>query len=291
MRNNTSFDFDLDDRCDAWGAANREAESPVSSRTGSRRLRHRALEKLVETSVIPRLLLAHHIATPLLPPARPDGPELESRVGELSEVVVQGDCDTVLAYISDLRRSAPLEVIFQDVLAPTARRLGELWNEDINDILDVTRGMALLQLIVHSFGADLSRETGEPSPDRRVLLVPIAGEQHTFGISLVSEHFRHQGWRVWSGPVQTQNETLGLVGKQWFDAVGLSASRLADPAALSDLIRELRRTSVNQRLIILVGGHAFDCSPGLVSAVGADGTGRDGREALVQISKKSEQQI
>lgn len=290
MRNNTSVEFDLDDRCDAGGARSETRPSPSRTPGKAVRRRQKALEILVATQVIPRLLVAHHVVSPLLPSVRANSAMLASRVGELSEVVVKADDGAAVAYIADLLKSATLEAIFQDLLAPTARRLGELWDEDINDFMDVTRGMAQLQLIVHTFGAELRCETGAPSPDRRALLVPVIGEQHTFGISLVSEHFRHQGWRVWSGLPQSRTETLELVSGQWFDAVGLSASRLADPASLSREIRELRQTSVNRRVAILVGGHAFDSSPELVSVVGADASGKDGQEALAHLTDSSQLQ-
>ena len=66
---------------------------------------------------------------------------LAERVGHFSELAVNRDAHESIAYFSALRaQGASIESLFQDLLAPTARRLGELWDEEINDFIDVTRG-------------------------------------------------------------------------------------------------------------------------------------------------------
>lgn len=288
MRNNTRIEFELGARCEAWGAGG-DVDPQV---TPPRRVKKASLrplnvlEQLVETQVIPRLLLAHHIAAS--PPAVADdtASRLAGRVGELSELVIAADAQAALAFVSALRdEGLSLETLFQDLLAPTARRLGELWNEDINDFMDVTRGMAQLQLIVNTFGNDLRNEVRAPSVDRRALLMPLYGEQHSFGISLIAEHFRRDGWRVWGGPSQTPDEIRELASEQWFEVIGLSSSNLPDPCHLTETIANLRRRSINRQVTILVGGKVFAERPELVRTVGADATGLDGRQALSHIQE------
>jgi len=174
-----------------------------------------------------------------------------------------------------------MEALFQDLLAPTARRLGVLWDEDINDFLDVTRGMGRLQQIVRTFSEAFDEEASKPASGKRVLLMPVPGEQHTFGLSLLREHFLREGCRVWCGPVESAKDMAVLVKRQWFDIVGLSASALETPGELSALIAKIRKVSTNRNVRIFVGGRAFDIQPGLVEAVGADATARDGREAVL----------
>lgn len=284
MRSSSLVEFELETRCEAWGAGQHGDRVPTLSRRGARkRKRLDTLEKLVETQVIPRLLLAHHVALETLPVAD-ETASFAGRVGELAELVIRADAKATFAFVSDLReQGVALEVLFQDLLAPTARRLGELWDEDINDFSDVTRGMSQLQLIVSTFGDDLRHEVRAPSVNRRALLMPLPGEQHTFGISLVAEHFRRDGWRVWAGPPQAHKEMLDVVAGHWFDVVGLSVSKLSDPPALMRVASELRRTSLNPEVAVLVGGKIFSERPELVTAVGADGTGLDGRQALSHV--------
>jgi methanogenic corrinoid protein MtbC1 len=282
VRNNTRIQFDLESRCEAWGSGGYVDADALPPRRRAKRAREPldVLDKLVETQVIPRLLLAHHVAGPIAP-AEESASTLARRVGELSELVIAADGSASVAFVSQLREQGlSIEALFQDLLAPTARRLGELWTEDINDFMDVTRGMSQLQLIVHAFGEDLRNEVRAPTADRRALLMPLLGEQHTFGISLVAEHFRREGWRVWGGPPQSHKEMTELASGQWFDVIGLSTSELADPAELAKDITKLRRKSLNPDTTVFVGGKIFSDRPELVTSVGADATALDGRQAV-----------
>lgn len=244
------------------------------------------LASIIENEVIPRLLLANRSELAIAPPASDQmAAKLAERIGELAELVINEDESVSIAYLETLRKEgASIEGLFQDLLAPTARRLGELWDEDINDFLDVTRGIGHLQQIVRAFSREFCEEIRRPLSNKRALLMPLPGEQHTLGISLLREHFLREGWRIWCGPCTSIDEVVTLVKSQWFDMVGLSASILKYPEKLANDIRLIRDASINTHIHIFVGGHAFDMQPGLTAAVGADATARDGRQAVLQAS-------
>lgn len=249
--------------------------------------KQKLLETIIERDVIPRLLLANRAELAIAPPMTDQmAAKLAERVGEFSELVVERDADDSVAFFQSLRDGgASLESLFQDLLAPTARRLGVLWEEDINDFLDVTRGIGHLQHIVRTFSEEFCSELRMPLSTKRTLLMPVPGEQHTFGLSLLREHFLREGWRVWCGPSDHMSDIVKLVTEQWFDMLGLSASVLKDPEQLAKDIRLLRKASVNRQIRIFVGGLAFDTTPDLVTAVGADATARDGRRAVIEAAK------
>lgn len=269
---------------EAWEVSQEQFETsawPRGDRNRKNKQQRHLLETLVESQVIPRLLLAHHVETPTAAPEDGSAEGLAGHVGELSELVVRDGSEAAISFIRNLRKNGgSLEALFQDLLAPTARRLGELWTEDINDFTDVTRGMSHLHVIVHTFSDDLMHEVKAPTDDRRALLIPLPSEQHTFGVSLVGEHFRRSNWRVWSGPPRSTNEIFQLVEGKWFDVIGLSASKLADPKSLARDIRKLRKTSLNKNAAVLVGGFVFSDQPKLAALVGADATANDGRQAI-----------
>jgi len=79
------------------------------------------------------------------------------------------------------------------------------------------------------------------------------------------------------------DEIVELVGGQWFDVIGLSASRLSDPAGIGSQIRATRQSSHNSDVRVIVGGQVFAHDPDLASAVGADAT--DARQAKLQVAK------
>lgn len=261
--------------------------------TGRLQEQHSLLAKLIENDVIPRLLLANRPELAIAsPPADEMAARLAQRVGEFSELVVKQDETAVIAYVDKLRdEGVSIESLFQDLLAPTARRLGELWTEDINDFFDVTRGIGQLQNIVRNFGQEFSEENKHPLSNRRALLMPLPGEQHTFGISLLREHLLREGWRVWCGPCQSFDEIAKLVHTQWFDTVGLSASAVGDPSLFAAEIARIRSASKNAGVRVMVGGYAFNTTPELVSAVGADATATDARQAINEILRPIPQRI
>lgn len=244
------------------------------------------LETLIQNRIVPRLLLGSRTTAE---PSAADMPALTpvtaEHVGEFAEIVVKRDLDAAVAYIEALRSAgATVEVLFQDLLAPTARRLGELWEEDINDFFDVTQGAGQLQQIVRQYSDAFHDEARQPVANRRALLMPLPGEQHMFGILMVGEHYRRAGWHVWGGPPRTIDEILDLVTHQWFDVVGLSVSRVDDPSGIAAVITRIRRRSLNRQVIVQIGGRAFAESPDLAGAVGADVTAIDGRQAVLQIA-------
>ncbi len=245
------------------------------------------LEKLIEGSVIPRLVLDHRRSLVGSARAAADATaaRLAASVDEFAELVVNRDAESSSAYIEAMRaQGITLEALFQDLLAPAARRLGVLWEEDINDFMDVSRGLAHLSHILHDYSSEFSAEARVPISNRRALLMPMPGEQHTFGISMVGEYFKRAGWRVWGGPPRNIDDILELVDGQWFDMVGLSISAVREPQKIASQISQTRKSSHNKNITVLIGGSTFLDQPDLVGALGADATASDGHQAVRQVS-------
>jgi MerR family transcriptional regulator, light-induced transcriptional regulator len=274
--------------CEAWTPSDQIEVYERVARNAKRATneRHSVLEKIIENQVIPRLLLSNAQQLDTSPATKLGPVNLVNKVDEFAEIVINRDAGASIAYFEALRdEGASLESLFQDLLAPAARRLGVLWDEDINDFLDVTRGFIHLHQIVREFSDDFKHEGRRPASNRRALLMPLPGEHHTFGVALIGEQFRREGWRVWGGPPQTIGEILELVDGQWFDIVGLSKSDLADPSRLEADIRAIRQASHNSNVKVLIGGRVFAESPELAVSLGADATAIDGRQAVVQVQK------
>jgi methanogenic corrinoid protein MtbC1 len=242
------------------------------------------LARAVADEVVPRLAAAQRAAaTAAAAPydaGTTAGPE---DVVALVALIVTSDVKTALAFVETLRaRGATLERLYLDLLAPAARRLGQLWAEDLCSFADVTVALARLQHVVRELSPAFVMNGRATDARRRIALLPVPGEQHSFGLLMVGEFFQRAGWDVWSDPVATDAELLALLEQEWFAVIGLSAGCDAQVARLPSLIRAIRRTSCNPEIGVMVGGRAFSENPSLAALVGADATAADGRQATLQ---------
>jgi MerR family transcriptional regulator, light-induced transcriptional regulator len=238
------------------------------------------LARAVESEIIPRLVRAHG-SSPA--PQRPNGPQVtDDDVRHLTDQVLHAEDHVLQEYISDLRRRGiSVQSIFLDLLAPVARRLGEQWSGDTCSFTEVTVAMGRLQQLLraNSSAFGMAGFAESPPPDRRILLLPCPGEQHTFGLSLVAEFFYRAGWDVSTSFVQPTGSLSALVEREWFDVVGLSLGHTGQVRRLDDCVHQIRRASMNPRVLILVGGVAFSLDPQLADQVSADAVIADAASA------------
>ena len=248
----------------------------------------RLVEQTVEQDVIPRLLLTRRddAAVPTAPavtvPQAPPSPTVsEAQVAELVSLVLAREEAKSIAFVEALHAAGYMaETLYLDLLAPTARQLGQMWVDDDCDFTDVTVGLFLLQNSLRELGATYRDNAALNPAAPRILLVPLPREQHTFGLSMVYDFFRRAGWNAWSGTIESESELAGMVRGSWFDIVGFSLpcdEQLEDARAM---IRMVRDASRNPKVAIMVGGPGFTANPDLAATIGADGTAMDGRQAV-----------
>ena len=108
--------------------------------------------------------------------------------------------DAVAALLDRLRqRGLPVEMLYLDLLAPAARLLGEMWSDDECDFATVTVALGRLQCLLRELSPAFGTEVAHPPNGRRALFAQPRDEQHSFGLSMVAEFFRRDGWEVVGG--------------------------------------------------------------------------------------------
>jgi methanogenic corrinoid protein MtbC1 len=213
------------------------------------------------------------------PPRKPT----EQDVVEFARLLLIADPSLARGFIETLRaQHVSLETVFLELLAPSARHLGKLWEEDLCDFTEVTLGLCRLHQVLRELSPAFSSERAKGQQARRALLVPAPGEHHTFGLSMVVEFFRRAGWDVCSEYPSTSGDLATIVRGEWFAVVGLSVGCENRLDALASSVRAVRRSSTNRDVGVMVGGRVFLDHPELVSLVGADATASDGRDAVLQ---------
>ena len=123
----------------------------------------------------------------------------------------------------------------------------------------------------------------------RVLLAPIASEQHTLGTMMAAEFFRRAGWDVASALPTDNDELLEAVASEHIDLVGISVSGDVTLRALSATIAGLRAASLNRHITVMVGGWVFNHQAASANTIatqhGADFCEPDIREAIIHAEK------
>jgi methanogenic corrinoid protein MtbC1 len=273
---------------DRWNASQRPvdaaqptvaSDTAIVSRDDEARLAQLALT--IQTEVIPRLMLAHRAANdcPQLPVLSGEAISKQDVV-EFAKVVLAHDETMAVACAQTMcARGISVEKVYLELLAPTARYLGELWTQDLCDFNEVTVGLGRLQRVLRELSPAFGQAPDRLPTGRRVLLLPSPGEQHTFGLVMVGEFFRRAGWEVAGGPWDSEADAAMRTGTEWFDVVGFSLGAEVHLDALAACIRSVRRQSRNPDVAIMVGGPIFSEWPAYVVQVGADGVAIDGRKA------------
>jgi MerR family transcriptional regulator, light-induced transcriptional regulator len=245
------------------------------------------LVRTIEGEIIPRLLLALQsppAATAAEGTARSD--TSVDDVAEFARLVATHDVTVATSYVNALlNRGVSLEKIYLELLAPAARLLGEWWKSDLRDFTEVTSGLCRMHQLLHEFSPVFLHDVAAAEPNKCVLLIPMPGEQHSFGLIMVAEFFRRAGWDVWDLHPSTPDDVLGVVRKQWFAIVGVSLSCESRIEQLTPLISAVRAKSRNPAVGVMVGGQPFIGHPELVARVGADCTATDGRRATLEAAR------
>lgn len=239
---------------------------------------HRSLlSHTLEQDIVPRLIQANAAPAVLPDLAVLSGrPVAASDVLELSRLVLLPDDGPARDWMLQMRqRGIPVEVLFTDLLSLVARHLGALWEADLCTFSDVTVGVGRLQQILRDIGPGLIARPHAAQPPLSVLLLPAPGEQHTFGLLMVSEFFRCAGWDVAGGPAQSL-DPAAAVRRDWYDVVGFSLAAEMHLPRLASAIAAVRKASVNPHVGLLLGGPLFASRPELATELGADAVAVNG---------------
>lgn len=239
-----------------------------------------ALARAIEGELIPRLMLAHRVEGGCLdlPEGRAGMSSID--VERLVALALAPEEELAVCYVMAMRmRGVPADDLCLGLLAPAARRLGQMWEEDLCSFADVTYGLGRLQRILRELGPAFEQPRGALANGRRLLLLPAPGEQHTFGLLMVAKFFRHEGWDVELGLDPGGTNAAARVRANWFDLVGFSLGAAPAVPALRDAIHAIRKASTNPRVGIMVGGSIFSREPECAQAIGADMVTADGRNA------------
>lgn len=245
------------------------------------------LVRTIEGEIVPRMIVGRRTtvrsSTSLRSSSAPRRALDQEDVQELTRLLIDHDAAIAASYVEAIHHEgASMKSICLGLLAPAARELGWLWEQDRADFVQVTVGLCRLHEVLRGLSRTLRIDRSAPERGQSVLLVPSPGEQHTFGLLMVAEFFRRAGWEVATEYPARIDELLALVNAERYTLVGLTVGCEDRLDGLSGRIAQIRRASRNKGVGILVGGRVFVDNPDLAARVGADATARDAGEVAQQ---------
>lgn len=243
------------------------------------------LVKTIEAEIIPRLMAAHQNGA-ALDFNSPSGSVMiqGSDIADFADVTLKNEAAVCEKYVRGLLgRGISLEKIYLELMAPAARRLGEMWTADLCDFTQVTIGLWRMQQLMYDLSPSFRDQARNWGGHRRnVMLMTAPGSQHTLGILMVAEFFRRAGWTVWGEPAAERDRLYQAVQEEWFDIAGISVHTPRQMDQLADFIIGLRKASRNGAICVMVGGPVFIEHPEYAEQVGADAVSTDAADAIQQ---------
>jgi methanogenic corrinoid protein MtbC1 len=253
-----------------------------SERAGDKDACQTSLMQILESQIIPSLIKSTEYADPFY---STDGIRTklpsQDEIVEFSSLCISADQEATDLFVQSLMaQGLGSDAIFLHLLAPAARHLGYLWEEDLCDFTQVTIGLIKMQKITLRLGSEFQEKRKGPMEGMRALFAPVPGSLHTLGVLMVSDFFRREGWQVWMELGSSEAILLAAVEKDWFQVVGLSVGTEDHVDSLANTIRALRVASSNRDVKILIGGPLVALSPNLYKVVGADAAASDATSAV-----------
>lgn len=263
---------------DPFARLKRKSRSDGSD--GAPALDSETISSIIEGEIIPRLLMAH--SPEQAAPAKASKTEIDpfdaSRFASLPLHTEAGELLEVVQTYLD--KGVSVEAIYIGLLAPAARKLGELWEADECDFVDVTMGLWRLQEVMRGIALRSPAVTAAFSANRSILVAPMPGDQHSFGPIMLEDVFSRAGWSSEILVEPSRGDLLRRVAEKPFDVAALTITRDCPSAAIAQVINALRSVAANPELKVMIGGRVVNDNTDLVAEVGADGTALDARAAV-----------
>lgn len=199
------------------------------------RVRQVDLARIISNEIVPRLLCLLTEVVPEAPPLavlidalRPSITDIDA----LGHIVLGDDIEAAATYITVMReRGLSMETLYVELLEPTARHLGKMWDNDECDFIDVTIGVARLQSLLEIFNETyILPQSGR---QRNILLATTPGNQNSFGIAIIERLLLAAGWQVQTELAGLKADIIGSVEFNWFAVVGLTSLCALIPVLLS----------------------------------------------------------
>ena len=279
MSNRSSREDRVNEHIDGW------AEALSAMKRDAANLDEKQITELlahvVEGEIIPRLMMAHQNSVATSADGNLESAVSPEAIERFAQLTISGGVDDLEDHIVSLtRQGIVIETVFLDLMAPAARKLGEYWEQDVCSFTDVTIGLGQLQTLLFRLSERHKRAADTDAVVPKGVFVTPPGSQHSFGIRMVEDLFRRAGWKTICEPAMGLQDLIVLVQTEHIDLVGIGLIVEEQLKPTQEMIVQVRQSSRNAAVKIMVGGKLIVEQPELVDPLGADFSVLDAREAV-----------
>jgi len=199
---------------------------------------------------------------------------------EFLDALKRGDRQSAFRVVdARLASGSPLRDIYLDIVQPSMRDIGQLWQDNALTIAQEHVATAIAE-------ASMSRVfertfVWRDNRTPKILAACAEDERHQIGLRMLCDLLELDGWdTVYVGASVPVESLVGLVEKSNPDAIALSATIAPHVPRVRAAITAIRAANLKRQPVIAVGGRAFLSDPSLARRVGADATATDAAEAV-----------
>ncbi len=189
-----------------------------------------------------------------------------------------GDEPRAIATILDAHAEQGQAVpsLVDQILIPSLREMGRLWHLGEATVAEEHFATQATHKVLARLMALAPKR---PLNGKTALLSGVSGEDHSFGIQVVSGYLQMAGWRtVCLGSDTPPSALAQAVGHFDANVILLGATMDVQVHNVIEAIKQIREQTPSAR--VLVGGSAFARSSELWKIVGADHHAKDGQDAV-----------
>lgn len=179
------------------------------------------------------------------------------------------------------RGGTPVDTIYLAYLGPAARELGERWERDELDFVQVTVGVGHLYAMLRGL-RPVPAYCGDA--ERRALFLTMPGDDHILGAAIAADLFRTRDWQVEQVVPVDQAAAVTALVRGDFPVIGISASRREQVAELARLVVALR--IARPETFILLGGPITQGEPAFLDVVDVDACATSALAAVTRLEDR-----
>lgn len=206
--------------------------------------------------------------------------------GAFLDAIRRGDRRAAFRSLDEaLDSGLDLNALYVDVVQPSMREIGRLWQENELTVAEEHLATAITESAMSRAFERVFVWRDQRTP--RLIAACADAERHQMGLRMLCDLLELEGWEtIYLGasvPIESLTE---LVATREPDAIALSATIAPHIPRVRAAIAAIRATNLTRQPVIAVGGRAFLNDPSLAQRVGADLTAADAGQAVRALDER-----